>query len=169
MFASLDVGCLVFGGGVVRASVLALGYCLSFVGFCCLSCPALCFRLSCSGAQWPATVANFGVYVDGNGGPGFFPRDVLPWSGPFTVQIFMEDRVLADFTVDGSVFLPRPARFGPLRAFPYGWGKVLYCFVMIRLDLVFVFLVNSNGALHLVPYAVMSSVTFCIKAKKNSQ
>ena len=69
-----DVGYLVFGGGAVRVSALALGYCLYFAGSCCLSFTALCFRRPGSGAQWLAAVANFGVYVDGKGGPGFSQR-----------------------------------------------------------------------------------------------
>ena len=99
----LDVGCLVFGGGVVRASVLALGYCLSFAGFCFLSCHGFCFRRPGSGAQWLAAVANFGVYVDGKGDPGF-PKGCASLASPLTVQRPVEDLLLTGLIVAAAVF-----------------------------------------------------------------
>ena len=58
------------------------------------------------------------------------------------------------------------ARRDPLRALFCGWGKALFCFVLISLDLFCCFLVNSEGVMHHVPYVAMPFAAFCSKAKK---
>ena len=140
---------LVFGGGPARASALVVGCYISLLVFCFLSFSVFLFRRPGFGAQWFVAVAAFGVYVDGKGGLGFFPRDVLPWSGPLTVQIPVDDRLLTDFAVGSSGLLPWFARSGPLRVFPCAGGSLvllifpLFCSGLLSFNLV--------GALHLVP------------------
>ena len=57
-----------------------------------------------SGAQRLAAVANFGVYVDGKGGPGFFPGDVLPRQRPLTVRRPVDDSLWTGLLLVAAVF-----------------------------------------------------------------
>ena len=137
---------MVFGGGYVRALAWVVDGCSSILIFSFQFFIVFLFRHPGSGAQWFVVVTTFGVYVDGNGGLGFFPRDVLPWSSPLTIQINVDDRFLIIFVVGSSGLMPWIARFGPLRASPCVRGKifgVLFCFALLFAVFICLFFVQS--------------------------
>ena len=109
------VGCLVFGGGFARTQALVLEFCLSLSGLCWLSFLVLCFRRPGSGAQWFATVATFGVFVDGKGGPGFSQGMCFSGIAPYRSEDC--ERHVTYWSIGGdSGPLLRFVRSAPLRA-----------------------------------------------------
>ena len=132
---------------------------------------SVCFYRVYFQASWlrcTRALCSFRSVVDVEAGTRVGPKGVCSsCTAAFTVLNSCGRQMIVWFICFGASVLCRWfARRDPLRAVLCGWGKALFYFALISLDLLCCYLVNSEGAMHHVPYVAMPFAAFCNEAKK---